>query len=189
MTVNESSGKTRSAVGQSSRGIRRSRCKPLFMRSIRYGTAPTNGNGVYDRSKVFADKLRRLPQPQARKRSLLGLHKPRDLFVRRKPDSLARANVLNRPLKHSYARTMANDVRVHGQDEDRPFLVSLIELGAPDVEDLVRRRVWPERCLPILDRPSSTDRTRATHRFTESPTASPLPSHAPVPRASMPGWD
>src|SRR5437763_9760764 len=74
---------------------------------------------------------------------LRGLHETRDLFVRRKPDAGARAHVTNQSLQHNNPRAMADDVRMHGQNKHRAFLVCLVKLRAPDVEDIIRLRVWP----------------------------------------------
>ena len=60
------------------------------------------------------------------------------------PDVLLGQDVLDELLQHQDPAAVADILRVHSQDKESPFLVSLVELGCPDLEDLVRGDVRPD---------------------------------------------
>ena len=55
----------------------------------------------------------------------------RDLFVRREPHARPRLHVRHEPVEHGDARSMADDVRVHRQDEQSALLVRAVEFHFP----------------------------------------------------------
>src|ERR1041384_5602905 len=76
--------------------------------------------------------------------ALLRANEPCNFFMSGKPDSRFRTHVFQQSLEHRNARAMPNHVRMHREYEHRSFLISLVELRAPDGEDLIGCRVWPQ---------------------------------------------
>jgi hypothetical protein len=66
---------------------------------------------------------------------------PRDLFVRREPDARFALHVPNQPLQQRRARSMAHDVRVHGEDVEAALVVRDVELRLEHLEHRRRGRI------------------------------------------------
>ncbi len=52
------------------------------------------------------------------------------------PDILIGHHVLNEFFEHNNTASVADNFRMHGEDEDRTLFVGLVELGRPDGEDI-----------------------------------------------------
>ena len=72
-------------------------------------------------------------------------HVPRDLLVRREPHIAVRRHVGDQFVEDEQARPVADDMRVHGQQEQAALGVGGVELAPEDVQHRCRRRVRPQR--------------------------------------------
>ena len=73
---------------------------------------------------------------------------PRNFIVPGKPNAFPRLDMLAQFIQYDDARPVADDVRVHREQEESSFFVCQVKLFLPDVEDIFGGDVRPDRGEP-----------------------------------------
>src|SRR5215471_11005618 len=72
-----------------------------------------------------------------------------NLLMSREPDTGPRFHILDQSLEYCPSRSMPGYMGMHGQNEHCTFLICAIELGAPDIINIVRLDLRPDHREPV----------------------------------------